>query len=244
GRRRVLTDAGREVARFANEVLGRASELQAWLAEHRRGEAGTLRVGMIDAASLYVLPETIRRFRAEYPAVDLRVVVDTSAALLVRLDAYDLDLAFVVGPLEARYEAVPVLREPLYIYAPRGVAERPEDGSWVLYPSNSQTRALIDAGLSRAGLRVRVALESSNPEILRQMVVLGLGWSVLPEAVAESAEPRLERYRLEAVASRMLVAVRRGRGPADPRAKAFLGLAARASAGGAGDAPDAPTDPR
>lgn len=232
GRRRVLTDAGREVARFAHEVLGRAAELQAWLAAQRRGEAGTLRVGMIDAASLYVLPETIRRFREAFPDVDLRLVVDTSAALIARLDAFELDLAFVVGPLPGAYESAPVLVEPLYLYAPRGVAERPEDGSWVLYPSDSQTRTSIDAGLARAGLRVRVTLESSNPEILRQMVVLGLGWSVLPEAVAESVAPSLARFRPEAIASRTLVGVRRAGAAADARAEGFLQLAARASEAG------------
>ncbi|MBM3141324.1 MAG: LysR family transcriptional regulator [Chloroflexi bacterium] len=228
GRRRVLTEAGREVARVAEEVLGRAAELEGWLEARRRGEAGVLRVGMIDAASLYVLPETIRRFRAEHAAVDLRLVVDTSAALLERLDGFALDLAFVVGPIEGAYAVSEVLEEPLYLYAPRGVAQRPEEGGWVLYPTGSQTRALIDAGLARAGLRPEVTLESSNPEILRQMVVLGLGWSVLPEAVAEAGSPPLARHGESPVARRTLLGVRRAAAAPDARAEAFLRLAGEA----------------
>ena len=229
GRRRVFTAAGREVARFAGVVLGEAAELQARLAEQGRGEGGTLRVGMIDAANLYVLPETIRRFREEHPSVDLRLLVHTSAALLQRLEAFELDLAFVVGPLEGDYQVVEVLDEPLYLYAPRGVQERPEEGSWVLYPAGSQTRAAIDAGLARSGLRPEVSLESSNPEILRQMVVLGLGWSVLPEAVALSGEPTLTPYTAEPVATRTLLGVRRRRASPDARAEAFLRLAGASS---------------
>ncbi len=225
GRRRVFTEAGREVVRFAETVLGEASELQERLAARGRGDGGTLRVGMIDAANLYVLPDTIRRFRAEHPGVDLRLLVHTSAALLERLEAFELDLAFVVGPLEGDYQVVEVLDEPLYLYAPRGVRERPEDGNWVLYPAGSQTRAAIDRGLARLGLRPEVTLESSNPEILRQMVVLGLGWSVLPEAVATSNRPVLERHRDDPVATRTLLGVRRRQAPPDARAAAFLALA-------------------
>jgi DNA-binding transcriptional LysR family regulator len=226
GRRRVLTEAGREVARFASDVLGRAAELQDWLAAQGRGEAGTLRVGMIDAGSLYVLPETIRRFREAHPEVQLRLIVDNSTALLARLDAFEIDLAFVVGPIEGDYHAAEVRREPLYLYAPRGVRGRPEDGEWALYPAGRQTRGLIDEGLVRLGIRPEVTLESDNPEILRQMVALGLAWSVLPADVAERASPRLRRYLDEPVAARSLLAVRRPQAGRDVRAEAFLRLAA------------------
>jgi DNA-binding transcriptional LysR family regulator len=80
GRRRVLTEAGREAVRYANEVLGRTAELRDRLGALNRGEAGTLRVGMIDAASLYLLPHAIRDFRRDRPRVQLQLVVDTSAS--------------------------------------------------------------------------------------------------------------------------------------------------------------------
>ncbi|MPZ99784.1 MAG: LysR family transcriptional regulator [Dehalococcoidia bacterium] len=223
GRRRVFTEAGREVATFAAEVLGRAAELEERLLALREGEAGTLRVGMIDAASLYVLPETIRLFREEHPAVRLQLVVDTSEELLARLRAFDLDLAVVVGPVEGSEQVSEVSRESLYVYGPpQGAAP----DAWVLYPADSHTRALIDEGLARAGLTAEVTLESSNPEILRQMVALGLGRTVLPEAVAERGSPPLRRLREAAVAERSLLGVRRAGAPPDPRAEAFLRLAA------------------
>ncbi|TAJ17970.1 MAG: LysR family transcriptional regulator, partial [Dehalococcoidia bacterium] len=85
GRRRVLTEGGREAARFAAEVLGRATELRAWADARRAGGSGSLVVGMIDAASLYVLPSAVAAFRSAHPGVELRVVVDTTEALLERL---------------------------------------------------------------------------------------------------------------------------------------------------------------
>ena len=224
GRRRVLTDAGRETVRYASEVLARTEVLRDELSAGQRGEAGTLRVGMIDAASLYVLPETIRRFRESHPGVQLRLVVDTSTALVRLLDDFALDLVFVVGPVAGERETNEVLREPLFLYGPPGADVAPPEAEWVLPPAGSHTRVLIDEALLREGIRPRIALESGNPEVLRQLVALDLGWSVLPAAVAERGAPRLARYREAPLTWRTLLGARRT-SPADPRVEAFLRLA-------------------
>ena len=224
GRGRRLTEAGLEVARFASEVLGRAAELREWLQELEAGGGGVLRIGMIDAASLYVLPETVRTFRDARPGVQLRLIVDRSAVLLDRLARFELDVAFVVGPPPEGYRSTEVLREPLYVYAPPDSDEAPEQGEWALYPQGRRTRLLIDGGLALRGLRPRVTLESDNPAVLRQMVALGLCWSVLPAQIAEAGTPSLRPQRRELVAERALLAVRRAHAPDDARVAAFLRL--------------------
>ena len=224
GRRRQLTEAGREVARFAGETLARAGALRDWLDAYAEGREGTLRVGMIDAASLYALPSAIRAFRESHPEVQLELVVDRSGLLLERLARFELDLAFVVGPVAPEFDAVEVLNEPLYLYAPPGTTEEPSEGEWVLYPPGRQTRRIIDAGLAARGIWPRISLESDNPAVLGQMVALGLGWSVLPEGVVEGVSPELAASRREQIAERTLLAARRAQSPPDARAEAFLRL--------------------
>jgi DNA-binding transcriptional LysR family regulator len=227
GRQRRLTDDGREVLAFAEQVLAEAGALQERLGARARGEAGRLRVGMIDAASLYVLPDVIQRYRQTYPQVALSLYVDTSGELIRRLRAFEFDLVFAVGPPDEDLLAEDVSRESLYLYAPPGQSAEvlPTDADWVLYPVGSRTRATIDRGLAVLDIRPRVTLESHNPEVLRQMVALGLGWSVLPLGVAEEpGTPAIER-REEPVAERSLVGMRRTAD--DPRAEAFLDMAVR-----------------
>jgi len=232
GRGRVLTEAGHEVARYATEVLGRTGELSRWLDRYRVGEGGALRVGMIDAASLYVLPSAIRVFRAAHPGVRLLVTVESSGALLERLSRFELDLAIVVGPAGEAWESLVLAVEPLLLYGPgpeladesASAPDAPEV-EWALYPAGSQTRAAIDVGLLRLGWRPEITLESSNPQILRQVVALGLGWSVLPPAVARAGEPPLRPWREEPIAERTLLAVRRRHAPPDARVQAFLACA-------------------
>jgi DNA-binding transcriptional LysR family regulator len=220
------TPAGAEVVRFAEETLAGADALVRRLDTLRTGEGGTLGVGMIDAASLYVLPQVVSRYREDHPAVDLKLAVGTSNALLERLRAFELDLAFVVGPVgEPDFSSREVLRESLHIYAPVSGAGEEHSARWVLYPEGSRTRRIIDEAFARRGMRPDVVLESDNPAVLRQMVALGLGWSVLPPAIAEAEVATAAVRRGEQLAERPLYAVMRREETSDARAEAFLDLA-------------------
>ena len=217
GRRRVLTEPGRRVARYADGVVGQTADLLRWLRGWERGEVGTLRVGMIDTVGLYTLPSGLSRLRSEHAAVDLQLVVDDSGALLGMLDDYRIDLAFVVGPAGAAYNSEPIATEGMHIYSPPG---RAPDG-WALYPSGSRTRLLVDQGLAQRGIRPQVALESANPNVLRQMAVLGYARTVLPRQVAEPGEVLSEG---PLVAQRRIVGVWRQDADLDPRARNLLKL--------------------
>lgn len=227
GRRRRFTPDGRLVLDFARQTLAHGSELTAQLLQRRRGDAGRLRLGMIDAGSLYLLPQAVATYRREHPEVELELVVAPSTDLEEQLRRYEIDLAFVVGDpgVEEEIERKFFTREELWIYAPAGSRGRAEEADWVLYPGRSHTRARIDDGLRERGLHPRVILESGNPQVLRQMVVLGMGWSVLPRAVAEVEGARLRRPRGGPLAARDVCVARHRSRSDDPRAAAFLELA-------------------
>ena len=80
-----LTPHGAHFLERALRVLAEVDGLRERLQARVDGERGSLRVGMIDAASLYVLPEVIRDYRDAHPRVELRLRVDTSAALVAAL---------------------------------------------------------------------------------------------------------------------------------------------------------------
>lgn len=230
GRSRRLTAPGREVARFAAEVIGRGEELRASLAAQQAGEAGALSVGMIDAASLYLLPGAIEAFREGRPEVRLNITVEDSSTLLAMLRQFDLDLAIVVGEPGDGLASTELHREPLYRYA-WGEADAPLADEWLLYSAGSHTRTLIDEGLRELRITPRVSLESHNPAVLRQVAALGLGWTVLPAPVAEEEPVPLRRHGRRPVAVRAISAVRRESGLDDPRAEAFVALAREALGG-------------
>ena len=217
GRRRVLTEAGRRAARYADQVLGQTNDLLRWLEGWERGEVGTLRVGMIDTAGLYTLPAGLSRLRREHSAIDLQLVVADSGDLLSMLDDYRIDLAFVVEPAGPRYHSTPITTDRMHIYSPNGPA--PE--GWALYPPGSRTRLLVDQGLAQLGIRPQVALESANPTVLRQMAVLGYARTVLPRQMAEPGDVLTEG---PLVALRGIAGVWKGNGDLDPRAQKLMSM--------------------
>mgnify|MGYP001825115742 CR=1 FL=1 len=212
GRRRVPSRHTGEVVAYARRVLADTRDLGRWLDDLETGTAGELRLGMIDAA-LGHWPDVLPRIRAEHPDVDLHLTIGPSATLLDQVAANELDLAVVVAPreLSASFEWVPLMDDPLAVYAPADttVGPPPTWGPWVTFPPTSHTRRLIDRALAHRGAPTTVTSESNQPEVLKEMVHLGLGWTVLPIVQAETGPQPLQRATPEPLLTRSLLAARR-----------------------------------
>lgn len=195
GRRRVVRPEAAPVVAHARQVLGLTRDLVRWSQRVAAGTSGVVRVGMIDASAVIHHPDVLRDFHRERPDVDVRVTVAPSSALLDQLVAGDLDLAACVEPPEPRPGVAtrPLLTERLCVYGPSG--RRRTDpatwGPWMLFPSGSHTRAATERALHERGAVVEVTAESHQPDVLREMVRMGLGWTVLPEVQAEQGERAL-----------------------------------------------------
>lgn len=226
GRRRVVAASAAPVLAHAEAVVAGTRELARWAADRRSGRTGQLRVGMIDAAAVHHYPAVLRALRAARPALDLRLTVAPSGALLDALRRADLDLAVCVDPGDDVDGVTrrPIADEPLAVYPPPGVASTtPADwGPWVTFPAGSRTRAVIGRALAARGARFEVVAESHQPEVLREMVRLGLGWTVLPITQAEAGADGLRPVGAEPLAVRRLVVARRTDAVADPVADALV----------------------
>jgi DNA-binding transcriptional LysR family regulator len=216
GRRQVLRDEAGEVLTYARRVVADTRDLGRWIAATTAGRTGRLRVGMIDAAAIDHFPDQIRAFRRAAPEVELRLVVAPSGALLEQLARGDLDLAVVVEPslVSPAIDTEVLLTEPIVVVPPEGIEVRAASswGPWVLFPTGSQTRSLIERELRARGATVDVVAESHQPDVLREMARLGMGWTVLPEVqAARSAAGVRVDDPVPLTTRRLVLARRRGR---------------------------------
>ena len=218
GRRRVLRDTAEPVLDHARQVLAITGDLARWAERSRTADEGTLRVGMIDVAAVHHFADTLHRFRDDHPDLALHLRVAPSGTLTELLTGGLLDVVVCVEPTEPirGIETTPIVTEELGIYRPDGRrAGSPSGwGPWVLFPDGSHTRALVTAELRELGAPIEVIAESHQPEVLREMVQLGLGWTVLPVVQAETGERPLERARV--LTKRRLVAATRIGSTPDP----------------------------
>src|ERR671927_1455443 len=101
GPRRVEpTEAGLLLLRHADAIVAQLDAARADMAALAEGAAGTLRVGIYQSVGARLLPALVRRFRAQWPLVGIRVREESSAADLLRLLEHgELDLTFAEVPM-------------------------------------------------------------------------------------------------------------------------------------------------
>lgn len=220
GRRQSLREETNEVLAYAQRVVADTRDLGRWVGAAKHGGVGRVRVGMIDAAAVHHLHDEMSSFRLQHPEVDLRLVVAPSGELLDQVRRGDLDLAVIVDPENVDgLDVTPVVTESLVVVPPTGheVGAPTTWGPWVLFPRGSRTRELIERALVARGATVDVVAESHQPDVLREMTRLGMGWTVLPDS--QSGRKRTEDEVV--VAERRLVLVRPSARSANPAADQF-----------------------
>ncbi len=206
GRRRVPTRDHAEVLRYAEQTVAATHDLARWAEGRRGGRNGRVRLGLIDAAATHHYRDVLREYRTTRPDVELRLTVAPSSTVLQGLQRAELDLAVCVQPPETPpgIHTTFLLDDALAVLAPTG--ERAEGagewGPWVTFPVGSHTRQVVAAALQARGAPFDVVAESHQPEVLREMVLLGIGWTVLsltgigPVDGLRVVDPVLARRRL------------------------------------------------
>jgi len=237
GRRMVPTEAGRVLAAHAEAVVRRMDVLEAEMKGLRGLEHGSLRVGNIDAASVYVLPDLYHQFHERYPGVNLEITVGDTSELLDALRHGNVELATTTLPVDAagfevfeiyREELVPVASADDPLAARRRVtAKELSEAGVITYPAGATTRRLIDTAFESAGAVLRPRMEISSPEAIMRLTQAGLGPAILPEPVvaAELESGTLVRLPLGRLRiERAIGMVHRERGALSPAARAFLDM--------------------
>ena len=115
GPRRVEpTEAGLLLLGHADAIVAQLDAARADMAALAEGAAGTLRVGIYQSVGAHVLPVLVRRFRAQWPRVGIRVQEEAAPGeLLRRIEHGELDLTFADLPIpEGPFEWAELLQDP------------------------------------------------------------------------------------------------------------------------------------
>lgn len=114
-----LTEAGRAFLARAQALLESLGEAVDLAQRVQNGVAGEVRVGFNDFAISGLLPETVRRFRAAYPEVEVHLVDSPTPEMLNMVLDGALEVAFHTGPAEhSDLEHIVVRKERLVCVLP------------------------------------------------------------------------------------------------------------------------------
>src|ERR1700712_1009133 len=94
-RRIALTREGEEALHDARAVLARAELLKRRAHDSAQGQSGVLSIGFISLAAYSFLPDTLRRFMADFPKVKVSLQESTTDQMLAELEIGALDLGLI-----------------------------------------------------------------------------------------------------------------------------------------------------
>ena len=192
-----LTEAGALLLRHADAIVAQLDAAEADMAALAEGAAGPLRVGLLQSVGARILPRLLRRFREEWPRVEVRVREETDAAELLKLLEHgELDLAFADLPLpEGPFEWNEILRDPYVLVVPKTDPLAGRDSAPPL--RELAGRPLVtwrQLGEPETFLRGRVpdlnvVFRSDDNGTLMGLVAEGLGYAVVPQLVVNPRNP-------------------------------------------------------
>ncbi|MCY1400110.1 HTH-type transcriptional regulator BenM [compost metagenome] len=213
-----LTPAGEAVLHYARRTLFFADEIRRAAREGQSGEQGRLRVGFVGSAAFTLMPNIIRSYRRQYPAVDLVIEESTTSDLLRRIDEHSLDVALVRFPvLEPTSARVTLLNRERMMLAvssdsPLAARENVRLADLGEQPFIIHSRALVPTmyaltqyAFQAAGIQPPIAQEAVQVHTILGLVEGGLGVALLPDAVCRYAGGGVVFLPLEELADTLLV---------------------------------------
>jgi DNA-binding transcriptional LysR family regulator len=213
GGRMHLTEGGRAVHAWTQDLLRRTRELSRHLDGLSDGSQGSVAVGATMSVGSYSLPTLLSRFREERPLVDIALNILDAEHALADTEAGENDFAVVVvdtDPASRGLDTERIGEEELVVVAARDgdpVASRITVDelaslSFVEAPQKLIRRQFVDRQLQQIGIRDRnVAIELGHPEAMKRATAAGRGVAVLFRSAvrAELASGDLREIEVDGV---------------------------------------------
>lgn len=188
GKKVFLTDAGKEMQRYAALIQSTLAEAGQVFDEMRGLERGRLHISVASTAN-YFVPQLLASFCQRHPNVRVSLDVTNRHRLLDALAANETDLV-IMGKPPGNMELVAesFMDNPLVAIAPPGhplaeakdiPLERLQEETFLVREKGSGTRSATERFFLEHGVALSSTMEMSSSEAIKQGVEAGLGFGLL-----------------------------------------------------------------
>lgn len=183
-----LTAAGKTLMQYCKQISNLIAEAKSDVQSSTR-VSGSLRIGCIETTMALKVPEMINHFEEHFPDVDLTFKSDMRNALINDVLNFNLDAAFVSGPINlSGLDQIRIKEEQLVIVtASKGpnieelLTNQPV--KIVVFGQGCIFRARLESWLSSKGIVHYKSTVLNSIEGIINFVEAGLGMTILPEEV-------------------------------------------------------------
>lgn len=188
GKQVYITDFGFEIARMAQKILDEVNAINYKTQAYKGILSGRLKIAVVSTGK-YIMPYFLTDFLKEHPGIDLTMDVTNKSKVLESLENNEVDFALVsVLPQRLAVNEEVLLEDNLYLLGNK--EHQFNDGPYkksifneiqLIYREvGSGTRFIMESFFEKSKVNIRKKLELTSNEAVKQAVIAGLGFSVMP----------------------------------------------------------------
>jgi DNA-binding transcriptional LysR family regulator len=193
GKRLIPTPAAARLAEHAKAVIKRMSQIQQEFANDLAKDTRPFHLATGVTTLIYQLGGPLRQLRKQFPNTEIRVTVGVTEDIVAGVLDRRFDLGLISLPVsEEKLKIMPLFEEELLLLRPSTTKVRGgRVGSiqaaelagvpFLLYPTRSNIRLVIDQFFRELDLVPNVVMEADDTEAIKRLVESGFGYSILPE---------------------------------------------------------------
>ena len=188
GRKIYITDFGREIAEAAENIINQVHAINYKTLAYKGQLTGKLKISVVSTGK-YVMPYFLSQFMKENAGVELNMDVTNKYKVLESLENNSVDFALVsILPTTQNVEKLDLLQNKLYLVGSEKVTSKKGNSTKEIFENlplifrekGSGTRQTMEKFFSENNISVLKRMELSSNEAVKQALLAGLGYSIMP----------------------------------------------------------------
>lgn len=188
GRKIYITEFGNEIARCAEEVLNQVYAINFRTMAFKGQLTGKLKISVVSTGK-YVMPYFLSGFMNENTGIELLMDVTNKENVIKSLSLNEIDFALVsILPKNMNIEKLDLLQNKLYLVGKtKNIIKKNhktkqifEKLPLIYREKGSGTRQTMENFIQKNEIQVLKKMELTSNEAVKQSVIAGLGYSIMP----------------------------------------------------------------
>lgn len=188
GRKIYITDFGKEIAEAAENILNQVHAINYKTSAYKGQLTGRLKISVVSTGK-YVMPYFLTNFMKMHTAIELVMDVTNKHKVIESLSNNEVDFALVsILPSNLNVEKLDLLQNKLYLIGNtqtefiNGIKNKEifKDLPLIFREKGSGTRQTMENFITNNDLTVVKKMELTSNEAVKQAVLAGLGYSIMP----------------------------------------------------------------
>jgi len=187
-RRIYITDFGMEIAETAENIINLVYAINYKTMAYKGQLIGKLKLSVVSTGK-YVMPYFLTEFMKQHSGIELLMDVTNKSKVLESLENNEVDFALVsVLPTSLNIEKLDLLQNKLYLVGnadtkfKKGLKNEAifENLPLIFREKGSGTRQTMESFIASNNIKVLKKMELASNEAVKQAVLAGLGYSIMP----------------------------------------------------------------